>query len=87
VGRVFSWVEGRTGLLTRAGAARRSPMFDLEGAHGGDLDAPYGTNLPHPQLVPAPDGAQWLVTFDGTQYVPRVMGYGGHGDVVVMRST
>jgi hypothetical protein len=86
-GPVFVTVDGQTWLLTSDGEARRYPMFDLDGRHVGDLDAPYGTNLPHPQLVPAPDGAQWLITFDGTQYFPRVMGYGGHGDVVVMRST
>jgi hypothetical protein len=28
-----------------------------------------------------------MVTFDGTPYASRVMGYGGHGDVLVLRST
>jgi hypothetical protein len=27
------------------------------------------------------------VTFDGTPYDDKVMGYGGHGDVIVMHSS
>ena len=50
------------------------------------LDAPYGTNLPHPQVFDLPDGQRVLVTFDGTQYGKRVLGYGTHGDVIVMRA-
>ena len=53
----------------------------------GRLDAPYLTNIPHPQLVPLEDGSQLLVTFDGTQFAEKVMGYGGQGDVLVMRSS
>jgi hypothetical protein len=51
----------------------------------GRLDAPYETNIPHPQLVPREDGSWIIVTFDGTQYAEDVMGYGGHGDVLFMR--
>jgi hypothetical protein len=36
--------------------------------------------------VPLDDGSFLLVTFDGTQYAERLMGYGGHGDVLIMRS-
>jgi hypothetical protein len=36
--------------------------------------------------VPDPGGGWWMVTFDNTQYAPRVTGYGGHGDVVLMHS-
>ena len=58
----------------------------------GVLDAPYGTNIPHPQLVPLggpggdrrSDAGYLMVTFDGTQYGQDVLGYGGHGDVIVM---
>ncbi len=53
----------------------------------GALDAPYGTNIPHPQIVKRPDGGYLMVTFNGTQYAENVLGYGGHGDVVVMRAT
>jgi hypothetical protein len=28
-----------------------------------------------------------MITFDGTQYAEKVLGYGSHGDVVIMRST
>ena len=62
------------------------PLLDVTGVVVGRLDAPYPSNIPHPQLVPDPDGGWWMVTFDGTGLAPGVMGYGGHGDVVVMHS-
>jgi hypothetical protein len=52
----------------------------------GSLDAPYGSNIPHPQLVPRPDGSWLMITFEGTQYAERLLGYGTHGDVLVMAS-
>ena len=85
-GPVFATVEGQTWLLASDGRHRSYPVFDLTGRRAGRLDAPYLSNIPHPQLVPDPGGGWWLVTFDGTGYAPKVMGYGGHGDVVVMHS-
>lgn len=73
-------------LLASDGAGRRYPVFDLAMRRVGDLDAPYGSNIPHPQVVDLPDGERVLVTFDGTQYGKRVLGYGTHGDLVVMRA-
>ena len=35
--------------------------------------------------MPREDGSRIIVTFDGTQYAEDVMGYGGHGDVLIMR--
>lgn len=78
--------EGRLWLLASDGDTRRYPVFDLEGRHHGSLDAPYPTNIPHPQVVPDPRGGQWLVTFDGTSTTADPLGYGGHGDVVVMHT-
>jgi hypothetical protein len=66
--------------------ARRYRVFDLSMHHVGDLDAPYGTNLPHPQVIDLPDGERVIVTFDGTRYAGRRLAYGTHGDVVVMRA-
>jgi hypothetical protein len=66
--------------------ARRYRVFDLRMRHVGDLDAPYGTNLPHPQVIDLPDGERVVVTFDGTRYAGRRLAYGTHGDVVVMRA-
>ncbi|WIV54433.1 hypothetical protein [Amycolatopsis nalaikhensis] len=51
----------------------------------GTLNAPYGTNIPHPMLVRVGD-RWWLPTFDGTQYAEDVLGYGGHGDFLLMRA-
>jgi hypothetical protein len=85
-GPILAHVGGTWRLLASDGDARRYPVFDLSMTHTGFLDAPYGTNIPHPQLVPLDDGEHLLVTFDGTQFEEERMGYGGHGDVLIMRS-
>jgi hypothetical protein len=84
-GPVLAEVEGSWWLLASDGDHRVYPVFDLTMGRVGELDAPYGTNIPHPQLVPH-DGGYLLVTFDGTQYAEELLGYGSHGDVLVMRS-
>lgn len=81
--------HGRHWLLASDGADRRYPVFDLAMRPAGQLEAPYASNIPHPQLVPREDGSWLLFTFDGTPTDRRtvrgsVMGYGGHGDVLVM---
>ncbi|MGH3334884.1 MAG: hypothetical protein ACRDOZ_03620 [Nocardioides sp.] len=86
-GPIFTKVGSETWLLASDKVGRHYPVFDLDGQRRGRLDAPYVTNIPHPQLVPDPAGGWWMVTFDNTQYAERVMGYGGHGDVVLMHST
>ena len=85
-GPILTSVGGAWWLVASDGGARVYPVFDLEMTRVGELDAPYGTNIPHPQLVPLADGGHLLVTFDGTQYFEDVLGYGSHGDVLVMRS-
>ena len=71
-------------LLASDEAARHYPVFDLDMRRVGRLDAPYPTNIPHPQLLRRDDGSWLMVSFDGTQYAEPKMGYGGHGDVVIM---
>jgi hypothetical protein len=78
--------QGEWRLLASDGRARRYCAFDLAMRPVGDLDAPYGTNLPHPQVFDLPDGERVMVTFDGTPYAKRMLGYGTHGDVVVMQA-
>lgn len=74
--------DGRDG---RRGQRERFPVFDLGLVETGVLDAPYPTNLPWPTLVR--DGADWLmIAFDGRPYADRRVGYGTHGDLVVMRT-
>jgi hypothetical protein len=85
-GPVLATVGDDTWLVASDGRHRGYPVFDLSGQRAGWLNAPYGTNIPHPQLVPAPAGGWWLVTFDGTAYDRKMLGYGSHGDVVVMHS-
>ncbi|WP_110239821.1 hypothetical protein [Nocardioides gilvus] len=63
---------------------QRFPIFDTELNEVGQLDAPYPSNLPWPTLVETDRG--WLLlTFDGTQSGGDLLGYGTHGDVVIMR--
>lgn len=83
-GPVIAHVGDDWWLLASDGDARDYPVFDLSMRRVGRLDAPYPTNIPHPQLLRRDDGSWLMVTFDGTQRAARTMGYGGHGDVVVL---
>lgn len=83
-GPIIQQVAGAWHVLASNKDAEVYPVYDLEMKHLGSLDAPYVTNIPHPQVVNLPGGGNLLVTFDGTQYGEDVLGYGGHGDVVVM---
>jgi hypothetical protein len=86
-GPIITEVDGRWWLLASDGGQRDFPVFDMSMHRVGRLDAPYPSNIPHPQLVRLPDRSYLLVTFNGTPYGRRVLGYGGHGDVVFMRSS
>jgi hypothetical protein len=85
-GTLLSRFGGQWLLLASDEHAKRYLAYDLDMALLGALDAPYGTNIPHPQLVPDDSGGYLMVTFDGTQYAEPVLGYGTHGDVVVLKS-
>jgi hypothetical protein len=85
-GPIMTEVDGEWCFLASDGDARAYPVFDMRMRRIGELDAPYETNIPHPQIVPLPDGDQLMVTFDGSQYHEELLGYGTHGDVLVMRS-
>ena len=84
-------VDGRMVVLASDGRASRRaqrarfPVFDLEMAELGLLDAPYPTNLPWPSLAHV-DGGWLMVTFNGRAEGEDLLGYGTHGDLVVMRS-
>jgi hypothetical protein len=74
--------DGRDG---RRGQRERFPVFDTTLREIGALDAPYPTNVPWPTLVRERDG--WLmVAFNGRSEGGRLVGYGSHGDVVLMRT-
>ena len=68
----------------------RFPMFDLDLAEVGAVEASYPTNIPWPSVVAPdpemPDDTWRLVTFDGTPTGGRSAGYGTHGDVVIQRA-
>jgi len=74
--------DGRDG---RRGQRAAYPVFGTDLARRGSLDAPYPTNIPWPTL--ARDGDGWLmVTFNGRRTGGELLGYGTHGDLVVLRS-
>ncbi len=63
----------------------RFPVFDLDLTEVATIAAPYPqpTNLPWPTLVRTDSG--WLMTtFNGRPRGGRLLGYGTHGDVVVL---
>ncbi|RSN45195.1 hypothetical protein DMC64_20370 [Amycolatopsis sp. WAC 04197] len=84
-GTILQRVGGRWYLFASDGDAREYPVYDLRMRKLGTLNAPYGSNIPHPMLVRI-GGRWWLPTFDGTQYAEDVLGYGGHGDFILMRA-
>lgn len=83
-GPILANVDDRWWFLASDGDGRNYPVFDLTMHRKGRLDAPYPTNIPHPQLLRLDDGRWLMISFDGTQYAEKTMGYGGHGDVVIM---
>ncbi|WP_410671633.1 hypothetical protein [Amycolatopsis sp. cmx-4-68] len=84
-GTILQRVGGRWYLFASDGDAREYPVYDLKLRKLGTLNAPYGTNIPHPMLVRI-GNRWWLPTFNGTQYAEDVLGYGGHGDFILMQA-
>ncbi|WP_457189602.1 hypothetical protein [Nocardioides sp. P5_E3] len=84
-------VDGRMAVLasdgrdSRRGRRARFPAYDLTMTETGTLDAPYPTNLPWPTVAQV-DGRWLMVTFNGRAAGGKLLGYGTHGDLVVMRS-
>ena len=85
-GTLLQRIGGRWYVLASDRDAGEYPVYDLAMARVGALQAPYGSNIPHPAVVPpvGPDGRWWLVTFDGTGWHSDALGYGTHGDLVVL---
>ncbi|MBL0747062.1 hypothetical protein [Nocardioides baculatus] len=90
-GTTLAEVDGRMVVLasdgrdSRRGTRARFPVFDLAMSEVGLLDAPYPTNLPWPSLAEV-DGGWLMATFNGRRAGGDLLGYGTHGDLVVMRS-
>jgi hypothetical protein len=88
-GTILQKVGGRWYLLASDGADRQYRVYDLSMKLLGFLKAPYGSNIPHPQVVPIFKRGQTsylLITFEGTQYHEKLLGYGTHGDIIIMRA-
>jgi hypothetical protein len=66
-----------------------NPVSDGSGglAFFGRLKAPYVSNIPHPMVTPLPvnGNTKWVMfTFEGTMYYESILGYGTHGNFIVM---
>lgn len=75
-------------LLASDRDAAQYPVYDLDVRRVGVLRAPYGSNIPHPMVFSTRRGCRrpwWLVTFDGTPWQEDLLGYGTHGDLLVLR--
>lgn len=90
-GTTLAEVDGELVVLasdgrdSRRGLRARFAAFDLAMRDLGTLDAPYPTNLPWPSVARLDD--RWvMVTFNGRPAGGRLLGYGTHGDLLVMRS-
>ncbi|MGH3314643.1 MAG: hypothetical protein ACRDO0_00730, partial [Nocardioidaceae bacterium] len=68
----------------------RFPVYDMTLRQLGALNAPHPTNIPWPMVFPVPQSGgrtRWLmVTFEGTSYHRDMLGYGTHGDVLVLEA-
>lgn len=88
-GPILTRLDGEWRLIASDRDNRDYPIYDLDMCRVGSLDAPYLSNIPHPQLVtdPGPSSPRHLmVTFNGSQYAEGVLGYGGHGDLVILEA-
>jgi hypothetical protein len=65
-------------------------IYDLDMNLVGTLNAPYVTNIPHPMITPLPNlpgqgDTKWIMlTFNETFFYNDFLGYGTHGNFVVM---
>jgi len=91
-GTVLVEIDGEWRLLASdgrdnpEGLRRRYPVFDLALREIGTVEAPYLTNIPWPMVLP--DGDGWLMLgFNGTRAGGEILGYGTHGEVVILRGS
>ncbi|GHG58352.1 hypothetical protein GCM10012320_32050 [Sinomonas cellulolyticus] len=83
-GTLLTILDGNLYVLASDGDARDYPIYDLAMHRIDTLNAPYPTNIPHP-LVVNPNDDPFILTFDGTPHNESELGYGTHGDIVVLR--
>ena len=97
-GMVIQKVGGKWYVLCSSSPVEGPPagghydIYDLNMRFIGFLNAPYPpNNIPHPMVFPVPvtqtqSTRYQMVTFEGTQYYENILGYGTHGDFLVMNA-
>lgn len=86
-GTILQRIGGRWYLLASDGDAREYRVYDLDLTLLGTLNAPYGSNIPHPMIIPVAERGRTryvMVTFNGSQFHEPELGYGTHGEFLVM---
>lgn len=87
-GTILQRIEGRWFIFASDRDASEYPVYEVTAMERvGMLQAPYGSNIPHPMIVPNGRPGQatwWLLAFDGTPWNDTTLGYGTHGDFIVM---
>jgi hypothetical protein len=90
-GTLLLQIDGEWRLLASDGRdnpaefRKRYPIYDLSMQEIGTIEAPYLTNIPWPMLVPLADGEWLMLGFNATRAGGEVLGYGTHGEVVILR--
>lgn len=95
-GPVMQKLGGEWYLLTSSGdtevggPTEAYPVYDLQMRFVQNLDAAHPTNIPWPMITPIPlepAGTRYiLTTFNTNQYRDDLLGYGTHGDFIVMEA-
>lgn len=97
-GMVIQKIGGKWYVLCSSSPVEGPPagghydIYDLNMRFIDFLNAPYPTNnIPHPMVFPVPvtqtqSTRYQMVTFEGTQYYENILGYGTHGDFLVMNA-
>ncbi|MDQ6732918.1 MAG: hypothetical protein M3Z35_02200, partial [Nitrospirota bacterium] len=83
-GTLLTPLNGELYVLASDGDARDYPIYDLQMNRIATLNAPYGSNIPHPMIIERDDG-NLIMTFDGTGHDEDLLGYGTHGDILLYK--
>ncbi|MCI9887704.1 hypothetical protein JT358_04390 [Micrococcales bacterium 31B] len=82
-GVLVSRIGDQNVVVASDGDARDFPVYDLSMRRIAQVDAPFGSNIPHFAAVEVEGQPLRALSFDGSSEHESVIGYGGHGDLLV----